>query len=425
MKKKIFATYYGEYSLYQWIEMILTREIVLPDFQRYFVWTPEKVVKLLESLDKGLFIPPVIIANQTSEKDNNLSNNYVLDGQQRLSAILLAYLQVFPVKFDDYSLEVYENDDNTDDSGNSIEDDFEDRKILKWNFGKVQNFYENECEHNIKKLKEDIMQNGHYVKFDDNIVREYKTTTTKIIERYKNIKIDKNFLKEHFLGFSYIKAIEPCVNNEKSHYAEIFRNINTSAVQLLPEESRSALYWLAPNKVPFFKPDFLQDVNVNNKKLDFARLLAYVADAYQINKSESRAKDKYKRLAKGYSLTRRYEEYIELYVNNVINNEVDERFGDFSTIFPNYEDDLSKLKETFLNHYKKTKFSNLVEADYYLFGLLYWQFFSKKQIDFSKSYELFSRLNKAISVHRGNKGEKKHWQTRCHSGQNERINRNI
>lgn len=74
------------------------------------------------------------------QKDNNLSNNYVLDGQQRLSAILLAYLQVFPVKFDDYSLEVYENDDNTDDSGNSIEDDFEDRKILKWNFGKVQNF---------------------------------------------------------------------------------------------------------------------------------------------------------------------------------------------------------------------------------------------------------------------------------------------
>lgn len=174
---------------------------------------------------------------------------------------------------------------------------------------------------------------------------------------------------------------------------------------MLPEESRSALYWLAPDKVPFFKPDFLQEVNVNNKKLDFARLLAYVADAYQINQSESRAKDKYKRLAKGYSLTRRYEEYIELYVNNVINNETDERFGQFSAIFPNYEDDLNKLKETFFNHYKKTKFSNLVEADYYLFGLLYWQFFSKRQIDFSKS-GLFSELDNAILEHRGANGEK-------------------
>lgn len=110
MENKTFAIYYGEYSLYLWIEMILTREIVLAEFQRYFVWSPEKVVKLLESLNKGSFIPPVIIANQTSEKDENLSNNLVLDGQQRLNAILLAYLQVFPVKFDGYYLEVYENE---------------------------------------------------------------------------------------------------------------------------------------------------------------------------------------------------------------------------------------------------------------------------------------------------------------------------
>lgn len=87
-------------------------------------------------------------------------------------------------------------------------------------------------------------------------MREYKTTTTKIIERYKNIKINKSFLQEHFLGFSYIKAIEPNVNDEKSHYAEIFRNINTSAVQLLPEESRSALYWLVPDKVSFLNQIF-------------------------------------------------------------------------------------------------------------------------------------------------------------------------
>ncbi len=34
--------YYGEYSLRHWINLILKNNIVLPEYQRYFVWN-EKI----------------------------------------------------------------------------------------------------------------------------------------------------------------------------------------------------------------------------------------------------------------------------------------------------------------------------------------------------------------------------------------------
>jgi len=80
--------FYGEYSLEQWIKLILTKEIILPDYQRAFVWSEEDVKELITSLKDGLFVPPITIGNY----DGKI--NYILDGQQRLSAILIAYLEL-------------------------------------------------------------------------------------------------------------------------------------------------------------------------------------------------------------------------------------------------------------------------------------------------------------------------------------------
>ena len=84
--------YYGEYSLEQWIKLMLTKEIVLPPYQRAFVWTKEDVQELINSLQEGLFVPPITIGNYGG------TTNYILDGQQRLSALLIAYLELFPKK---------------------------------------------------------------------------------------------------------------------------------------------------------------------------------------------------------------------------------------------------------------------------------------------------------------------------------------
>lgn len=78
--------------------MILSGEITLPNFQRSFVWDPKKLINFIDSFNKGLYVPPILIANFSGDNIDTAAN-YVLDGQQRLSAKLLAYLGIFPLKF--------------------------------------------------------------------------------------------------------------------------------------------------------------------------------------------------------------------------------------------------------------------------------------------------------------------------------------
>ena len=116
-------TYYGEYTLKHWITLILSKNIKLPEYQRSFVWSEKSVLKLIDSLKNGQFIPPVTIAHYQS---HNSSMNLILDGQQRLTSILLAYLGFFPDKSkfslldtiatSDDSNEVEIDDDKRDDN---------------------------------------------------------------------------------------------------------------------------------------------------------------------------------------------------------------------------------------------------------------------------------------------------------------------
>lgn len=395
MSEREFITYYGEYSLYHWMEMVLKSEIILPDFQRYFVWNPEQVIKLIQSLDEGSFVPPIILA---ADSEHNV--NYILDGQQRLSAILLAYFGVFPAKFKTIE-DIMENDMNTNDFGDSAIE-YSDKKPINWDLGKIQKDFKDECDSDSNKLRDFIQKDEKYLSIPESIKeKEYRKINRKIIEKYQQKVIDTDFLKNKFLGFSYIKAVKKDPEKEKRLFARIFRTINISSVRLLPEESRASLYWLAPQNVKnkFFRPDFLQNVRVSNNKLDFARLLAYVSDAYSRLTGTTNNRNCCDEVAMGYSYSSRYEEYIELYVNSVIENEDDERFGKFSEIFPSLEEDLKKLEETYKNIFgNKKHYKNLVEADYYFFGLLFWQFFNKKNI--IKDINLVSELEeKAQELH--------------------------
>ena len=61
--------YYGEYSLAYWLELILSRKIALPVYQRHFVWDEEKLGALLCSIKEKRFIPPVTIGMFTDGGD--------------------------------------------------------------------------------------------------------------------------------------------------------------------------------------------------------------------------------------------------------------------------------------------------------------------------------------------------------------------
>ena len=81
---------------------VLTGDIVLPKFQRGFVWTPEQILYLLDSVARNYPIGSVLLW-QTTEKlasEQTLGGlsadpprhgypvNYIIDGQQRLASIV-------------------------------------------------------------------------------------------------------------------------------------------------------------------------------------------------------------------------------------------------------------------------------------------------------------------------------------------------
>ena len=74
------SCFYGEYTLLHWIELILQKNIVLPEYQRSFVWKKEQVETFLKKLKKGIFVPPVIIGSLEYTDSNE---NMILDGQRR------------------------------------------------------------------------------------------------------------------------------------------------------------------------------------------------------------------------------------------------------------------------------------------------------------------------------------------------------
>ena len=160
--------YYGEYSLSHWIKLILKGNIKLPKYQRGFVWAESDVKKLIETLEKKEFIPPVTIG---AFKINEENKNYILDGQQRLTSVLLAYLSVFPIKdkFKELSVELADDNDNEENESNSR---------IEWTFEKLLELGKNKLD----------------------ILRELNR------EHYKSNIIDKDetFFEKNFIGFAYI-----------------------------------------------------------------------------------------------------------------------------------------------------------------------------------------------------------------------------
>lgn len=74
---------------------MLSGNITLPEYQCHFVWRERDVKRLLQSLSDGQFLQPVTIALYD---DGVKRQNLILDGQQRLTSLLLVYLRYFPGK---------------------------------------------------------------------------------------------------------------------------------------------------------------------------------------------------------------------------------------------------------------------------------------------------------------------------------------
>ena len=313
--------YYGEYSLEQWIKLILTKEIVLPPYQRAFVWTKEDVQELINSLQEGLFVPPITIGNYGG------TTNYILDGQQRLSALLIAYLELFPKKEEfqfssqEYQTTANENDDPANDN--------EDIMPLEWQF----KYFTQEGQD-----KESILQ-----KIDRS--------------KYNSIKLslDSNFWKNSYIGFSLIIPISDATAEQQKLYSTVFRNINIRGKSLSLIESRKSLYFLREDFDQWFSPEFSYMVTIKGAPIDFVRYLSLLSQ-YKKDRSAERLAQTYKT---------KMEQYYESYILTEINNEDSSMFSRLldSDNQSRYETLRQCLRTDSFPH---QEFSSIIDADIYL-----------------------------------------------------------
>jgi hypothetical protein len=348
--------YYGQYSLSHWLDLILKKNIILPDYQRFFVWNEQKVKTLVDTLKKKQFVPPITIGAFKNGPDNV---NYILDGQQRLTSILLAYLGLYPDQQHFRSTVerlANENDDEVEESEEQLDD------ILDWDFRKLTEKGRNKDEIQAKIVA------GNY--------------------KPVNFDIDEAFLKKTFLGFSYLvpQSVDPQL--QQRYYSSVFRNINIQGQELFPQESRESLYFLKKDLKDFFSPSFIKDYTVKNfntvTKTDFVRLLALL---FQYAKDGSSDK-----IARGYKP--KMEKYYEEFIYAMVGETPSPLFKEFRSLFrdENYAPRFDILKQTIVALNIPKQANSIIDMDMYFFGLIYFILFRRRVIDVARRDELKAAL---------------------------------
>lgn len=359
--------YYGEYSLAYWLELILNWKITLPAYQRHFVWNEEKINALLCSIKEERFIPPVTIGAFTDA--NGQKQHYIIDGQQRLTSILLAYLDIFPNK-EGFRAHLTALANGTEILPEDGIDPYDN--VLEWNFHTLTEK---------GKDKATILS-----KLEKN---NYKTL---------NLAIASDFWSNHFLGFSYIVPACTSSSDQQKYYTKVFREINVQGVKLLPMESRRSLYFLNNELEGYFEPDFAPEYFVKlaavKQQMDFVRYLCLLS-AYAKHQDV-------RKVARSYGY--RMEEYIENYVYSVVEDENENMFGRFETLFANkdYHADMERLKQTLHDLNIPKEHQSIINLDMYFFGLVYYVLLQHKSVDCTRKEQLKQKLERRINELKAN-----------------------
>lgn len=362
--------YYGEYTLKHWINMMLTGNIVLPDYQRHFVWREKDVKRLLQSLTEGQFVQPVTIALYD---DGTTKQNLILDGQQRLTSLLLAYLGYFPdkKKFEtgECAKVASEDDSAADEEAEPSTEGF------LWQYSDLLNYGKSKFE-----ILSKISTDGRYIKTEDTLIAE----------------LTEDFFNKTYLGFSYVVPNTTIVSDVQKNFSQMFRNINYFGKKLEPIDSRKSLYYQNQELIKYFEgkcedgADVFGDLRIiedlQPSKIDFVRYLAILSQYVASTRPED-AKD----VMVGYSAYGSRESFYADYVSYILGIEQEDRtnkFDRFSFVeefpndvwkerFVNLREALAKVKPM-MSLKGNTSFNAWYEADYWLFGLIFQILFKGK-----------------------------------------------
>lgn len=357
--------YYGEYSLAYWIQMILKGNIVLPEYQRTFVWNKDDYTNLIDSFKEKQFIPPVTIG---AYKTTNGQDNLIIDGQQRLTSVFLAYIERFPKKeagTGNIENLVNENDDDSDDD--------EQENMIEWTF-------------------KDLLAKGNN---KGEIIAKCPQEKYEILDH-----LDDDFFNKNFLGFAYIVPSMSTEEEQQKFFSTLFRNINIRGKSLYVLESRASLYFLNHQLKEWFNPEFCKEISSSivdksrKSSMDFVR---YVALLSQYKKKGSER-------GIGYGYASKMENYYETYIYSVVGNKDSIIFGKFSDIFTdkNYKPYLDEIDRLITELNYRRRFQSIIDLDLYFFGLIYFTAFEKRVLDTSRKDALEEELKNAINDIKGN-----------------------
>lgn len=379
MKNRI---YYGQYSLKYWIELMLSKNIICPPYQRRFVWKPSDVQNFIENMkNDDLFVPPItigVVKSNNAIDNGNIpqKNNYIIDGQQRLTSILLTYFKVLPKPVKEFR----DESSVEDDEGKKIED----KEVINgWQFNQLLGISPN-----INKIKEEAIASGKYKEFE--------------IEG-----IDDNFFSNHFMGFSYIVPDSDNEEEQTKYFSQLFNTLNAQGTPLTPRESRYALYFMNPKLEKWFNPEACKNIIIypnatKNTPIDFVRYISIITDYVRRYRKNEVLKGYDSRGGEDGKL-KTYEEYYRKYIYSVVDNSDDDIFGNFSQTFGNqYENLLSTLSDTIaqMDIANQHKFDSIIDSDFYFFGLVYYVIFKRKNIDINRLQNLINLLNRRIKKYK-------------------------
>lgn len=357
--------YYGEYSLSHWIDLVLSRNIVLPKYQRSFVWGSKDVKRLIKSFKEHLFVQPVTIA--VAPVGVNSTCNLILDGQQRITSLILAKLGYYP------NVSKFESAEDVADGDDDADDDNE-KKTIKWTFNEL--LVDDPKENTIEAIKLRLAADDRY-------------------EPLAIPTVNDEFLKNSFLGFSFIVPESKNSTETQKSYSQIFRNINYLGKSLSVLESRRSLYYMDAKYQRYFEgwyddeADALCDIKLFEKmklsKIDFVRYLACLSQ-YSIDEDKNKVMKWYSSFASRESFHADYVSYL-MGLDQEAHND---KFNGFTmnTTFPNdsWAQRLSTLHEAVnelkasMNLNEDNAFTSWIDADYWLFGLIYQILFNGKTL---------------------------------------------
>lgn len=368
MDKKV---YYGEYTLKYWIELILKKDLELPLYQRSFVWTEEQVKGFVKGIQDDGFVPPVTIGVCNYDGENH---NLILDGQQRLSSLLLAYFKVFPKK------DAFPKDGNQiglADGGAEEDADEPEIEYIGWSL--------------------------RY--FADKGPSERTVTESLKAEQYNPVDygVTADFFESKFLAFSFIIPNAASEAEQHEFYSSVFRNINILGTPLDPIESRQSLYFLKSGLKDFFDPECCRNLKIKlvgkNQAYDFVRTMSLL--------SQYKKEGRFNRLAQGYKS--RMEIFFEEYIYSVVKDSADGVFQQFSSIFPNkdFAPRIAKLQTALQGlEYAHLHFTSIIDADVHMFGLVFVTVIDGNDIDMARQDQLMAALQQKVSSFKSDSGHR-------------------